>query len=187
MTAAALRVGYLGLGSNVGDRRAMLERAVAELPARGVDVLAASSVYETEPVGLVLDQPVGDRRAQALERLVGALLCDQVDDVADLCVVDRVLHAIGHGRVTVADVDAQVEQQPLSHLALGCRHPYMGEQREPGDLDRDLGLGMAFVVVLYLVVLVGVGHCAVTVAAVTERASWTGATSCTRKTRAPRS
>jgi 2-amino-4-hydroxy-6-hydroxymethyldihydropteridine diphosphokinase len=56
MTAAALRVGYLGLGSNVGDRRAMLERAVAELPARGVDVLAASSVYETEPVGLVLDQ-----------------------------------------------------------------------------------------------------------------------------------
>jgi len=56
MTAAAARIGYLGLGSNVGDRRAMLERAVAELPARGVDVLAASSVYETEPVGLVLDQ-----------------------------------------------------------------------------------------------------------------------------------
>jgi 2-amino-4-hydroxy-6-hydroxymethyldihydropteridine diphosphokinase len=56
MTAAAARTGYLGLGSNVGDRRAMLERAVADLPARGVDVLASSSVYETEPVGLVLDQ-----------------------------------------------------------------------------------------------------------------------------------
>jgi 2-amino-4-hydroxy-6-hydroxymethyldihydropteridine diphosphokinase len=56
MTAAAARIGYLGLGSNVGDRRAMLALAVAELPARGVEVLASSSVYETEPVGLVLDQ-----------------------------------------------------------------------------------------------------------------------------------
>jgi 2-amino-4-hydroxy-6-hydroxymethyldihydropteridine diphosphokinase len=48
--------GYLGLGSNVGDRRAHLEAAVRELPAHGVQVLASSSVYETEPVGLVLDQ-----------------------------------------------------------------------------------------------------------------------------------
>ncbi len=47
---------YLGLGSNVGDRRAHLEAAVAALPAHGVNVLASSSVYETEPVGLVLDQ-----------------------------------------------------------------------------------------------------------------------------------
>jgi 2-amino-4-hydroxy-6-hydroxymethyldihydropteridine diphosphokinase len=56
MTAAAARTGYLGLGSNVGDRRAMLEQAAVELPRHGVDVLASSSVYETEPVGLVLDQ-----------------------------------------------------------------------------------------------------------------------------------
>ena len=50
------RAGYLGLGSNVGDRRAHLENAVAELPRHGVRVVASSSVYETEPVGLVLDQ-----------------------------------------------------------------------------------------------------------------------------------
>jgi 2-amino-4-hydroxy-6-hydroxymethyldihydropteridine diphosphokinase len=49
-------VGYLGLGSNVGERREQLERAVAALPRHGVAVLASSSVYETEPVGLVLDQ-----------------------------------------------------------------------------------------------------------------------------------
>ncbi len=48
--------GYLGLGSNVGDRRAHLLDAVAALPEHGVHVLASSSVYETEPVGLVLDQ-----------------------------------------------------------------------------------------------------------------------------------
>ena len=50
-------IGYLGLGSNVGDRRAQLTAAVAALPAHGVDVLASSSTYETEPVGEILDQP----------------------------------------------------------------------------------------------------------------------------------
>ena len=49
-------VGYLGLGSNVGDRRAHLQAAVDLLGPRGVRVLASSSVYETEPVGEVPDQ-----------------------------------------------------------------------------------------------------------------------------------
>jgi len=48
--------GFLGLGSNVGDRRANLEAATAALPGHGVAVLASSSVYVTEPVGEVLDQ-----------------------------------------------------------------------------------------------------------------------------------
>jgi len=47
---------YLGLGSNVGDRLRHLKDAVAALPAHGVEVLRSSSVYETEPVGLVLEQ-----------------------------------------------------------------------------------------------------------------------------------
>jgi 2-amino-4-hydroxy-6-hydroxymethyldihydropteridine diphosphokinase len=49
--------GYLGLGSNVGDRRANLQAAVDALPNRGAIVLACSSTYDTDPVGLVLDQP----------------------------------------------------------------------------------------------------------------------------------
>ena len=52
-----MTTGYLGLGSNVGERRGHLEASVEELPSRGVQVLASSGVYETEPVGLVLDQP----------------------------------------------------------------------------------------------------------------------------------
>jgi 2-amino-4-hydroxy-6-hydroxymethyldihydropteridine diphosphokinase len=51
------RIGLLGLGSNVGDRRLHLQQAVDALPAAGVGVLAASSVYDTDPVGEVLDQP----------------------------------------------------------------------------------------------------------------------------------
>jgi 2-amino-4-hydroxy-6-hydroxymethyldihydropteridine diphosphokinase len=50
-------IGYLGLGSNVGDRRTHLQRAVELLAARGVKVLASSSTYDTDPVGEVLDQP----------------------------------------------------------------------------------------------------------------------------------
>ena len=50
------RTGYLSLGSNVGDRRAHLEDAVSALPRHKVDVLASSSVYETEPIGLVTAQ-----------------------------------------------------------------------------------------------------------------------------------
>jgi 2-amino-4-hydroxy-6-hydroxymethyldihydropteridine diphosphokinase len=49
-------VGYLGVGSNIGDTRAHLAAAIAALPAHGVRVVACSSLYETEPVGLVLDQ-----------------------------------------------------------------------------------------------------------------------------------
>lgn len=49
--------GLLGLGSNVGDRRAQLQAAVDALPPVGVRVTAASSLYDTDPVGEVLDQP----------------------------------------------------------------------------------------------------------------------------------
>jgi 2-amino-4-hydroxy-6-hydroxymethyldihydropteridine diphosphokinase len=51
-----MELGYLGLGSNVGDRRQNLQAAIALLWAHDVTVLASSSVYETEPVGEVLDQ-----------------------------------------------------------------------------------------------------------------------------------
>ena len=50
------RDGYLGIGSNIGDRRANLQAAVEVLWTHDVVVLASSSVYETEPVGEVLDQ-----------------------------------------------------------------------------------------------------------------------------------
>jgi 2-amino-4-hydroxy-6-hydroxymethyldihydropteridine diphosphokinase len=51
------RSGYLGLGSNVGNREEHLRAAIGALPEHGVEVEAVSSTYETEPVGEVLDQP----------------------------------------------------------------------------------------------------------------------------------
>ena len=49
--------GFLGLGSNVGDRDAQLARACELLDEHGVRVLRRSSLYETEPQGEILDQP----------------------------------------------------------------------------------------------------------------------------------
>jgi 2-amino-4-hydroxy-6-hydroxymethyldihydropteridine diphosphokinase len=49
--------GYLGLGSNVGDREANLRRARAAIAGHGIEVLVSSSLYETAPQGDVLDQP----------------------------------------------------------------------------------------------------------------------------------
>ena len=52
-----MRVGYVGLGSNLGDRDDHLRRAVEDLRGHDVEVDAVSSLYETEPVGEILDQP----------------------------------------------------------------------------------------------------------------------------------
>ena len=52
------RAGYLGLGSNVGDRKAHLRAAIWScLATAGVEIDAVSSTYVTEPVGEILDQP----------------------------------------------------------------------------------------------------------------------------------
>jgi 2-amino-4-hydroxy-6-hydroxymethyldihydropteridine diphosphokinase len=53
---------YVGVGSNLGDRRATIEAAVAALPG----VVAVSELRETEPVGVV-DQPAFLNGAVALE------------------------------------------------------------------------------------------------------------------------
>jgi len=51
------QTGYLGLGSNLGERRDHLLAAVAALGGHGITVARSSATYETEPVGLVADQP----------------------------------------------------------------------------------------------------------------------------------
>jgi 2-amino-4-hydroxy-6-hydroxymethyldihydropteridine diphosphokinase len=45
---------YLSAGSNLGDRAAHLKSAIGGLSSAGIDVMRVSPVYETEPVGHVL-------------------------------------------------------------------------------------------------------------------------------------
>jgi 2-amino-4-hydroxy-6-hydroxymethyldihydropteridine diphosphokinase len=53
-----VRTAFLGLGSNVGDRMHNLRAAVGRLAStEGIELERQSSVYETEPVGELTDQP----------------------------------------------------------------------------------------------------------------------------------
>jgi len=79
---------YIGLGANLGDRRAQIEEAVAAMAVHGIRPVAVSPLYETEPWGLV-DQP----------RFLNAA-CIAETELVPLAVLDA-LQAIEHtmGRV----------------------------------------------------------------------------------------
>ena len=115
------RSGLLGLGSNVGDRRAHLQAAVAGLPSVGVRVTAASSVYDTDPVGEVLDQPSFLNACVLVETALEPLeLLDAVKGLeADL---GRVAGGVRHGPraididvLLLGDVELSHERVTLPH------------------------------------------------------------------------
>jgi 2-amino-4-hydroxy-6-hydroxymethyldihydropteridine diphosphokinase len=136
-------VGYLGLGSNIGERRAHLMAAVRALPAHGVDVLASSSVYDTEPVGEVLEQAEFLNACLQIETSLGpeALLdaCKAVERE-----VGREAGGIRHGP-RVIDVDLLLlgevryssERLRLPHAEVGSRRFVIVPLLE---LDPDLAL-----------------------------------------------
>jgi 2-amino-4-hydroxy-6-hydroxymethyldihydropteridine diphosphokinase len=48
-----MTVCYIGIGSNLGDRREYIDRAIRELEGSdGIRVKRVSSIYETDPVGM---------------------------------------------------------------------------------------------------------------------------------------
>jgi len=62
---------YVALGANLGDREATIRAALAELDAaEGVEVVAVSSLADTDPVGY-LDQPRFLNGAAALDTSLG--------------------------------------------------------------------------------------------------------------------
>jgi 2-amino-4-hydroxy-6-hydroxymethyldihydropteridine diphosphokinase len=80
--------GYLGLGSNEGDRLANL-RAARERLGDELEVVASSSVYETEPQGEVTEQADFLNAVLEVETELGP------HELLDLC--KRVEHDLGRG------------------------------------------------------------------------------------------
>jgi 2-amino-4-hydroxy-6-hydroxymethyldihydropteridine diphosphokinase len=113
--------GYLGLGSNVGDRVGHLRAAREALAARGVEVVASSSVYETEPQGEVRDQPdflnacLTVETDLAPEELLG--VCKDVERE-----LGRTLGGLRHGPRTI-DVDLLLLGE-LEHRSEGLTLPH---------------------------------------------------------------
>ena len=137
------RVGYLGLGSNVGDREAHLRAAVEALREHGVEVEAVSSLYETEPVGEILDQP---DFLNAAVRIRTALEPEALLDLCKAIEVEhgRMLGAPRHGPRPL-DVDLLLlGDLGLQSDRLTLPHPEMTRRRfvlEPlVELEADLAL-----------------------------------------------
>jgi 2-amino-4-hydroxy-6-hydroxymethyldihydropteridine diphosphokinase len=82
VSSSPVRRGLLGLGSNVGDRRANLQAAADGLAQGGVAVRACSSTYDTDPVGEVLDQPSFLNACLLIETTLAPL--DLLDTVKEL-------------------------------------------------------------------------------------------------------
>jgi 2-amino-4-hydroxy-6-hydroxymethyldihydropteridine diphosphokinase len=121
-------IGYLGLGSNVGDRRANLQAAADALPAHGAEVLASSSTYDTDPVGEVLDQPAFLNACLRIETGLGP------EELLDACkAVERALGrdlegGVRHGPrpidvdlLLLGDVEHASERLHLPHAQVTAR------------------------------------------------------------------
>jgi 2-amino-4-hydroxy-6-hydroxymethyldihydropteridine diphosphokinase len=136
---------YLSLGSNLGDRAANLERAIAALPEAGVRVLRRSSLYETEPVDF-LAQPwflncvveaetsLMPRQLlhalQAIERKFGR----KKRIVRGPRVIDLDILFYGASVIRTQEIEVPHPRMhkrrfvlaPLAELAPGLRHPVLG-------------------------------------------------------------
>ena len=137
------QVGYLGLGSNEGDRLANLRAARDALVLHEVAVEASSSVYETAPQGEVSDQP--DFLNAAL-RVRTALGPEELLDAAKAVERDlgREPGGLRHGPRPI-DVDVLLlGDLEYSSARLSVPHPEVTSRRfvlEPLlELDRELAL-----------------------------------------------
>ncbi|MCU1336479.1 MAG: 2-amino-4-hydroxy-6-hydroxymethyldihydropteridine pyrophosphokinae [Bryobacterales bacterium] len=139
-----MRVAYLGLGTNLGDRRANLAEAIERLSAERLRVTRKSSIWETEPRDL-LDQPwflnqvievQTDlfprqlfQRIQRIEREMGRLKRTpkgpRLIDIDILLYGNAVVKSselqIPHPRMT----ERRFVLAPLAELAPDVRHPVL--------------------------------------------------------------
>jgi 2-amino-4-hydroxy-6-hydroxymethyldihydropteridine diphosphokinase len=138
-----VRVGYIGLGSNVGDREAHLRKAIEDLRAHGVEVDAVSSLYETEPVGEILDQP---DFLNAVARVRTALEPEALLDVCKAIEAEhgRMFAGPRHGPrpidldlLLLGDVELETERLTLPHREVTTRRFVLEPLLE---LDPDLTL-----------------------------------------------
>ena len=140
---------YLGLGSNLGDRQAALERATERLSGLGIHILRQSSIWETEPqdlpgqpwfLNLVIEAETSLmprqllKRVQRVENSFGRKRSvskgPRVIDIDILLYGDVVMLTpeleIPHPRMVVR----RFVLEPLAELAPELRHPRTGRTVE---------------------------------------------------------
>ncbi len=121
------RVGFLGLGSNVGEREGHLSAAAGHLESHGIAVEATSSNYETEPVGELLDQP------DFLNRVIRICTSLEPEELLDVCKAveaeeGRIFGGPRHGPrpldvdlLLLGEIELQTERLTLPHPEVTSR------------------------------------------------------------------
>lgn len=140
-----MKVVYLSLGSNVGDRETHLAGARERLDSDGIRVLRASAIYATEPrdfpdqawfLNQVLEVETSLfpkqllQRTQKIERALGRIPTHpkgpRTMDIDILLYGDTILSVPGleipHERMA----DRRFVLEPLAELAPNLRHPRTG-------------------------------------------------------------
>lgn len=119
---------YVGLGSNLGDREGTIRQALERLEADGrIEVLAVSSLRETDPVGY-LDQPRFLNGAAALRtELPARALLERLQDVERELGRDRSGPRFGPRTI---DLDLLLYgSETVDEPGLEIPHPRLAERR----------------------------------------------------------
>lgn len=125
VSAAPATLSYLGLGSNLGDRRANLERAVALLRhVAGIQVVRVSPIEETDPIG-----PAQPRYLNAVAAIETSLnpfeLLDRIQEIEQQ--MGRVPTV--HWGPRIIDIDVLIYgKETIRHPRLTVPHPQIAHR-----------------------------------------------------------
>lgn len=133
---------YLSLGSNIGDRAANLNEAIAALPSAGVRVSKVSAFYETEPVDYLEQDWFLNCVVEGETELPGGTLLAKLREIEtqmgskkEFSKGPRILDIdiLLYGDETIATLELQVPHPrmtqrrfvlvPLAEIAPDLRHP----------------------------------------------------------------
>lgn len=121
---------YLGLGSNLGDRRAHLARALEMLPAHGVKLVRASPVVES-PAMLPDDAPA-DWNQPFLNLVAQCRTAASPEDVLTaLKIIERELGRVDRGRWAPRPIDLDIllwGRETIASEKLRVPHPGIAER-----------------------------------------------------------
>ena len=140
---------FLSLGSNLGDRKKNLEKAAEMLSEAGIHIISASSVYITEPVGIVTEFWFYNQVLEVETSVVPEELLIQIKRIEEQmgrvhvgCLSSRSIDIdiLLAGKKTVSTKNLQIPHPrmaernfvlcPLAEIAPEVKHPVLNEKIE---------------------------------------------------------
>jgi 2-amino-4-hydroxy-6-hydroxymethyldihydropteridine diphosphokinase len=140
---------FLSLGSNLGDRKKNLEKAAEMLSEEGIHIISASSVYITEPVGIVTEFWFYNQVLEVETSVVPEELLIQIKRIEEQmgrvhvgCLSSRSIDIdiLLAGKKTVSTKNLQIPHPrmaernfvlcPLAEIAPEVKHPVLNEKIE---------------------------------------------------------